>query len=52
MPAESPEPSEHVLRQDKERMADGEELDAEGRTAEEIEEEIQASARAACSQAA
>ena len=44
MPDASPGPSEHVLRQDRERMADGEELEDETRTAEEIEEALQAKA--------
>ena len=50
VPDASPEPSEAVLQQDRERLADGEEAEgADGRTAEEIEEELKA--RAAKSQA-
>ena len=43
VPDASPEPSELVLKQDKERLADGESIeeDAEGRAPEEIERELQ-----------
>ena len=44
VPDASPGPSEHVQRQDRERMADGEELEDETRTAEEIEEALQTKA--------
>ena len=43
VPDASPEPSEVVRRQDRERLADGEDPEAaDGRTAEEIEEETEA----------
>ena len=42
VPDASPEPSELVLKQDRERLADGEDADgADGRTAEEVEESLQ-----------
>jgi len=50
VPDASPGPSEHVLRQDRERLADGEEAEEEQRSAEEIEEALQAKAAASRAQ--
>lgn len=50
IPDASPEPSEHVLRQDRERLADGEEPVEMERSAEELEESLQAKAAASRAQ--